>query len=289
MMRRRWRHARLRRIARTEQIRVDDAGGEVTARSRCAQTRKLCPRRRHRSPSALCCTRSVWSAEAPVVSMNLDKALGLMGVAGAAPPPVAVDMGNGTKKAQERAPETKKQKEAREAKEKLEKKKAKIAAAMFKKDEPKAKEKKEKPAAAADDAAAAAAPSADGAPAAAAETKPKAKPVRAAGKPRVISEEERKRAIAAERRIADEAERAFATAYQCASTHVKVSAEAIDYHVRSADELEEARREREANAVAAAAAKAQSTQADAAKAAISKAGCLINFDEWQLLVAAAVA
>ena len=222
--------------------------------------------------------------------MNLDKALGMMGIAGAAPPPVAVDMGNGTKKAQERAPETKKQKEAREAKEKLEKKKAKIAAAMFKKDDPKPKEKKEKPAAAEEAASSsAAAGDAPAADAAAAKPVKPAKPARAAGKPRVISDEERKRAIAAERRIADEAERAFATAYKCASTHAKVSAEAIDDHVRSADELEEAGKVREASAEAAAAAAAKAERASAARAAISKSGCLINFEEWELLTAAAVA
>ena len=224
--------------------------------------------------------------------MNLDKALGLMGVSGGAgqPPPMAVDMGNGKKATKEAAPETKKQKEARLEKEKLEKKKAKIAAAMFKKDDApkKPKEKKEDKAAPAAEGASSEAAASSTATDGAAATPKAAKPTRV-HKPRVISDEERKRAMDAERRIADEAERAFATAYQCASAHKAVSAEAIDYHVRSAEELEQALKEREASVADAAAAKQKTEVADAARKAISKAGCLISFQEWELLTVAASA
>lgn len=225
-------------------------------------------------------------------SMNLDKALGLMGVSGGAgqPPPMAVDMGNGKKATKEAAPETKKQKEARLEKEKLEKKKAKIAAAMFKKDDApkKPKEKKEDKAAPAAEGASSEAAASSTATDGAAATPKAAKPTRV-HKPRVISDEERKRAMDAERRIADEAERAFATAYQCASAHKAVSAEAIDYHVRSAEELEQALKEREASVADAAAAKQKTEVADTARKAISKAGCLISFEEWELLTVAASA
>ena len=228
--------------------------------------------------------------------MNLDKALGLMGVSGSgAPPEAAINMGNGSKAAAERAPETKKQKEAREAKEKEEKRKKKIAAAMFKKDEPK-KEKKEKkeadpPAGGSTDGAGASGTNDVAAPAEAAAQKPKAaaKKVHGARAPRIISDEERQRAIAAVRQINDEAERAFATAYQCSSAHKAVSAEAIDYHVRTAEELDEARGTREANAAAAAAAAASKQKADAARKAIASPGCQIKFEEWQLLLVAGAA
>ena len=100
-------------VARTEKnTRTTRAGGEVTARSRCAFAvcvAKLCgivARRR----SAVNPLRSVERGGASC-HHEFDKALGLMGVAGQRRCPWPLTWVT-AQKAQERAPETKKQKEA---------------------------------------------------------------------------------------------------------------------------------------------------------------------------------
>ena len=198
--------------------------------------------------------------------------------------------------------ETKKEREAREAKEKEEKKRKKMAAMIANKDKPAAaKDKtaaKDKKSAKDDKAAASAASSSQAAPAAAdaaaantpaaappaaAAAKPAPARAKKASKPVVISDSERARALAEERAKNEEAERAFATAYECQSVHRPINKETIVYPVRGAEELEAARRAREAAIEEAAAAKAEKARADEAQRAVSKAGCQIHFSDWELL------
>ena len=229
------------------------------------------------------------------MSMSLDRALGQMG-AEVSSMPMAPAV-----QAVKVVVETKKQKEARLAAEKDAKKRAKIAAAVAGNAEPKKKEKKkaETPAASAEAAPAAAPPASAAASSATAADPPvsvsdaspsdgptqKAPPAKPAVK--TYTEAERKRAIKHERARAEAAERAFSTAYECHSTHRPIDRAAVEYYVRGAAELEEAGKEREAVAAKAAAAQTERKAAELAKAAASKKGCQVSFEEWGLLRLAA--
>jgi len=226
----------------------------------------------------------------------LDRALYSLGAAdsrdgGPAPAVVA--------KAPERAL-TKKEQAAMEEKKKLERLKKKAAASLMggekdKKDAAKKEKvaaKKEKEAAKKEEeAVSSVAAPAPGDAAALAAGAPSAAPPKAASKApskyavaRAISAEERRRAMEAERQRAEEAEAAFAAALG-ASVETATSLETVpmDYVVRTAEELDEARRaaalageERERVMVA------EKLKA-VVRAAVAKKGCEVSMEEWGLL------
>jgi hypothetical protein len=211
----------------------------------------------------------------------LDAQLAKMGISGPPPAHMAVAV------EQKKAPPvlTKKQKEALAAKEKEEKKRKKIAAAMFKAEggDKKADKKDKSKPGAAEEAASREATTAGAASASTAA--PVKQPKRAKG-PTILTDAERQRAMEAARAKNEEAERAFAVAYECTSA-IPSKVVPIDYHVRSAAELYEARSLALAAREVEAATRARATATEEASRATAKPGCLVSQEEWALLQLAA--
>ena len=191
---------------------------------------------------------------------------------------------------------TKKEQAALDEKKKLEKAKAKAAAmvAGLAQPEKKKKEKKDTKAATEDSAGepsgSADAEGAEGAPAveAAAEgaAPKKAGKTKAAAPARVITPEERQRAIEKQRQAAAAAELAFQQAYAAVAaggTAITLDVVPMEYTVRTAEELEAARLAAEvAKAEAAKAATERKLEA-AIQAAIGKKGCQVTVGDWAVL------
>ena len=228
-------------------------------------------------------------------TMNLNKALASLGASSReieGPPAAAVSL------ARAPPPMTKKQKEALAEKEKLEKKKKKAAALIagagkVEKDE---KEKKEKKAAKAAEDAATAAAEAAAAPAEAAapdanaakEAESKAKVAKAKTDKKVphvrsISQEERRIAIEAERQRAEAAEAAFAEAYRYTAMQASLHTVPMDYVVRSAAELENAREAARVMGAAQVATAAAAELEHAVRKAVTSRSCEVSFEDWQIL------
>ena len=189
---------------------------------------------------------------------------------------------------------TKKEQAALDEKKKLEKAKAKAAAmvAGLAQPEKKKKEKKDTKAATEDSAGepsgSADAEGAEGAPAveAATEGPKKAGKTKAAAPARVITPEERQRAIEKQRQAAAAAELAFQQAYAAVAaggTAITLDVVPMEYTVRTAEELEAARLAAEvAKAEAAKAATERKLEA-AIQAAIGKKGCQVTVGDWAVL------
>ena len=181
---------------------------------------------------------------------------------------------------------TKKEQAALDEKKKLEKAKAKAAAmvAGLAQPEKKKKEKKDTKAATEDSAGepsgSADAEGAEGAPAV------EAGKTKAAAPARVITPEERQRAIEKQRQAAAAAELAFQQAYAAGAaggTAITLDVVPMEYTVRTAEELEAARLAAEvAKAEAAKAATERKLEA-AIQAAIGKKGCQVTVGDWAVL------